>query len=156
MERTWCVRLLLAFCEWLQGKFPPVPETVAQRYMGSGWEMPCICNICIRWRWVLSFTFKLLYLWVKLTFWRELICLFMERTWCIRLLLAFCERLQGKFPPVPETVAQRLMGSGCEMPCICNISIRWRWVVSFTFELLYLWGVGYCGIVTMTITVRHI
>lgn len=26
-----------------------------------------------------------------------------------------------------------------EIPCICNISVRWRWVVSFTFELIYLW-----------------
>lgn len=62
-----------------------------------------------------------------------------KRTCCIRLLLAYCEGLQGKVPPVPEAVAQRHMGSGCEIPCICNISIKWRWVVSFIFELLYLW-----------------
>ena len=48
----------------------------------------------------------------------------MKRNWCIKLLLALCEGLQGKVPTVLETVTQKRIGNGCGMSCLCNISFR--------------------------------
>jgi len=36
--------------------------------------------------------------------------------------------------------AMKTWQNGGITPCILNISIRWRWVVSFTHQLLYSWG----------------